>query len=48
MKHFQLKNIFKKIRPYLNNIIDNLRKSVPWKTQLAIVNKFISSIDNNE
>ena len=48
MKHFQLKNIFKKIRPYLNNIIDNLRKSVPWKTQLTIVNKFISSIDNNE
>ena len=39
---------FNKIRPYLKDIINNLKKSHTWKVQLTIVNKFISCIDNNE
>ena len=37
-----------KIRPYLKDIINNLKKSATWKIQLAIVNNCISSIDNDE
>ena len=29
-----------KIRPYLKDIINNLKKSVTWKTQLRMANKF--------
>ena len=36
------------MRPYLKDIINNLKKSYTWKIQLAIANNFISSIDNNE
>ena len=45
IKHYQLKN---KIRPYLKDIINNLKKSDIWKIQLTIANNFISSIDNDE
>ena len=54
VKRYQLKNIFRPyldhiyIRPYLKNIINNLKKSDTWKIQLTIANNFISSIDNNE
>ena len=44
-KHYQLSNI---LRPYLKDIINNLKKSDTWKIQLAIANNFISSIDNDE
>ena len=37
-----------KIRPYLKDIINNLKKSDTWKIQLTIANNFISSIDNDE
>ena len=37
-----------KIRPYLKNIINNLKKSDTWKIQLEIANKFIYSGDNDE
>ena len=37
-----------KIRPYLKDIINNLKKSEAWKIQLAIANSFISSINNDE
>ena len=37
-----------KIRPYLKNIINNLKKSHTWRIQLTITNNFISSIDNDE
>ena len=37
-----------KIRPYLRNIISNLKKSDAWKIQLTRANNFISSIDNDE
>ena len=41
IKHYQLKNI----RPYLKDIINNLRKSDTRKIQLKTTNNFISSID---
>ena len=37
-----------KIRPYLKDIINNLKKSDAWKIQFTIANNFISSIDNDE
>ena len=37
-----------KIRPYLKDIINNLKKCETWKTQLTIANNFISSKDNDE
>ena len=37
-----------KIRQYLNDIINNLKKSDTWKIQLAIANNFISSIGEDE
>ena len=36
------------IRPYLKDIINNLKKSDTWKIQLTIANNFIFSIDNDE
>ena len=39
---------YNKIRPYLKDIINNLKKSDTWKVPLAIENNFISSIDNDE
>ena len=37
-----------KNRPYLKDIIDNLKKSGTWKIQLTTASNFISSIDNDE
>ena len=37
-----------KIRPYLKDITNNLKKSDTRKIQLTIANNFISSIDNDE
>ena len=37
-----------KIRPYLQDIINDLRKSVIWKIQLTIKINFISSKDGEE
>ena len=37
-----------KIRPYLKEIINNLKKSDTWKVKLTIANNFISSTDNDE
>ena len=39
---------FNKIRPYLKNIRNNLKKSGRSKLQLTIANNFISSILNDE
>ena len=36
-----------KIRPYLKNIINNLKKMDTWKIQLKIAINFISSRDND-
>ena len=37
-----------KIRPYLKDIINNLKKSDTWKIQLTIGENFIYFIDNDE
>ena len=36
------------MRPYLKDVINNLKKSDTWKIQLTIANSFFSSIDNDE
>ena len=43
-----MEEYLQKIRPYLKDITNNLKKSDSRKTQLTIANKFISSIDNDE
>ena len=48
IKHYQLKKYLNKIRPYLKDIINYLKKSGTWKIQLTIANNFISFIDNDE
>ena len=37
-----------KSRPYLKDLINNLRKSGKWKIQLTMANSFISSLDIDE
>ena len=37
-----------KIRPYLRDIINDLKQSDTWKIQLAITIKFVSSKYNND
>ena len=43
-----VKEYLNKIRPYLKNIINNLKISDPSKIQSTIANNFIFSIDNDE
>ena len=45
-KTLSVEEYLNKIRPYLKDIINNLKKSDTWKIQLTIANNFISSIDN--
>ena len=45
IKHSELKNM---IRPYLKDIMNNLKKSDTQKTQLTIAINFVSSIENDE
>ena len=47
-KAISVEECLNKIRPYLIDIINNLKKSDTWKIQLTIANNFISSIDNDE
>ena len=47
-KTLSVEEYLNKIRPYLKDIMNNLKKSDTRKIQLAIANTFISSIDNNE
>ena len=47
-KMFSVEEYLNKIRPYLKNIVNNLKKSNTEKIQLTIKNNFISSIDNDE
>ena len=47
-KTLSVEDYLNKIRPYLKDIINNLKKSDTWKIQLAIPNNFISFIDNDE
>ena len=47
IKH-HLKNKINKIKPYLKDIIHDLKKSDTWKSQLTIAIHFISSKYNDE
>ena len=47
-KTLSVEEYLNKIRPYLKDIINNLKKSYKWKIQLTIAYNFISSIDNDE
>ena len=47
-KTLSVEEYLNKIRPYLKDMINNLKKSNKWKIQLTIANNIISSIDNDE
>ena len=47
-KTLSVKEYLNEIRPYLKDIINNLKKSDTWKNQLTIANNFIFSIDDDE
>ena len=47
-KTLSVKEYLNKVRLYLKDIINNLKKSVTQKIQLTTANTFISSIDNDE
>ena len=47
-KAISVEECINKSRPYLKDIINNLKKFDAWKIQLTIRNIFISSIDNDE
>ena len=46
-KTLSVEKYLNRIRPYLKDLIDNLRKSDTWKIQLTVAINFISSLDNN-
>ena len=47
-KALSLEEYLNKIRSYLKDIINNLKKSDTWKIQIIIAINFISSIDFDE
>ena len=47
-KVLSIEEYFIKIRPYLKDIINDVKKSDIWKIQLTIAINFASSKDNNE
>ena len=47
-KKLSVDEYLNKIRSYLKNIINNLKKFDTWKIQLKIANIFTSSINNDE
>ena len=47
-KTLSVEEYLNKIRPYLKDIINNLKKSDTWKIQLIIANNYISSLNNDE
>ena len=47
-KILSVEQYLNKIRPYLKDIINNLKKSDTWKIQLTMANNFISPIENDE
>ena len=47
IKHYQLKEYLNKIRPYLKDITDNLKKCDTWKIQLTMVINLISPKNND-
>ena len=47
-KTLSVEKYLNKIRPYLNYVINNLKKCDTWEIQSIIANNFISSIDTDE
>ena len=47
-KHYHFKNILIKLKPYLKDIINNLKKSDTRQIQLTLTINFISSKDDND
>ena len=47
-KTLSIKECFDEIKPYLKDIINNLKKSDTWKIQLTITTNFISYKDTDE
>ena len=47
-KTLPVEEYLNRIRPYLKDIINNLKKSDTWKIQLTIANNFIYFADNDE
>ena len=47
-KTLSIEEYLDKIRPYLSNMINNLKTQVEWKIQLTMVISLISSKDSNE
>ena len=47
-KTLSLEEDLNKIRPFLKDIINNLKNSDGWKSKSTIAKNFISSIDKNE
>ena len=48
IKTISVEEYLNKIRPYLKDIINNLKKSDTWKIQLTLAINFNSSKDNDE
>ena len=46
--NIKVKTYFNKIRWYLKDILNNLKNSDSWKTQLTVAINFISSKNNDE
>ena len=47
-KTLSVEEYLNKIKPYLKDIINDLKISDTWKIELTIASSFISSIDNDE
>ena len=47
-KTLSVEEYLNEIKPYLKDIKNSLKTSNTWKTQLTIINSFISFIDNDE
>ena len=47
-KTLTVEEYLNKVRSYLKDIMNNLKKSDTWKIQLTIANNFTFSVDNDE
>ena len=47
-KRLSVEESVNKVRPYLKDIVNNLKKSGTWESQITIEINFISSVDNSE
>ena len=48
IKKLSIERYLNKIRPYLKDVINDLKKPDMWKIELTITTYFISSNNNNE